>query len=43
MELRSNIMNFPIWLLLVFGLVIIYLIIRRIDAKKKENFEDRDN
>lgn len=36
-------MNFPIWLLLVFGLVIIYLIIRRIDAKKKENFEDRDN
>lgn len=35
--------NFPLWLLLVGGLILIYLIIKRIEEKRNENFEDRDN
>lgn len=33
----------PLLFLGVLGLIIIYLIFRRIKEKKKENFEDRDN
>lgn len=43
MEILTSNFNLPIWLLLVFGLIIIYLIIRRIEIKKNEDFEDRDN
>jgi len=43
MESLASTFNLPIWLLLVFGLIIIYLIIRRIQIKKTEDFEDRDN
>jgi hypothetical protein len=43
MELLFSILNLPLWILLVLGLVLIYLIIRRVEAKKNEDFEDRDN
>ena len=38
-----NILNFQVLLLMVFGLIIGYLIVRRIQIKKNEDFEDRDN
>ena len=38
-----NILNLQVLLLMIFGLIIAYLIVRRIQIKKNEDFEDRDN